>query len=253
MNESPQIFKLLSEVMKDVGAVRKAERNTHQNFNFRGIDAVVNAASPALRAHGVIVFPQLISSEYELVQIGQNRTQMGYARIIVKYVFAAPDGSTVETTVPAESMDSGDKATAKAMSVAFRTALLQTLCLPTDDGDPDLDTFERSPAQSAQQPTAYAPRKEPTQVKAATQFKPQHEQRTRVGSAASPPSDAQTRFVKDLLVKTNADESLIEDAWQTTIAMMTGAQAKQIIDALLRVQKGEAEIVMNDAGKFAVV
>ena len=248
MSESPMIFKLLSEVMKDVGAVRKAERNTHQNFNFRGIDSVVNAASPALRAHGVIVFPQLISSEYELVQIGQNRTQMGYARIVVKYVFAAPDGSTVETTVPAESMDSGDKATAKAMSVAFRTALLQTLCLPTDEGDPDLDSFERSPAQSTQKPAAYVPRKEPSQVKAEPQ-----QQRARTGSAASSPSDAQIRFVKDLLVKTTADESLIEDAWQTSIATMTGAQAKQIIDALLRVQKGEAEIVLNDAGKFAIV
>jgi len=251
--ESPQIFKLLSLVMNDAGAVKKSDFNSHQKFNFRGIDAVINAVSPALRAHGVVVFPQLISSEYELVQIGQNRTQMGYARIIVKYVFAAPDGSTVETTVPAESMDSGDKATAKAMSVAFRTALLQTLCLPTDDADPDADSYERAPVQSTQQPAAFTPRKESPQVKAPTQFKPQHEQRTRVGSAASPPSDAQIRFVKDLLVKTTADESLIEDAWQTTIATMTGAQAKQIIDALLRVQKGEAEIVMNDAGKFAIV
>jgi len=248
MSESPMIFKLLSLVMNDAGAVKKSDFNSHQKFNFRGIDAVINAVSPALRARGVVVFPQLISSEYELVQIGQNRTQMGYARIVVKYVFAAPDGSTVETTVPAESMDSGDKATAKAMSVAFRTALLQTLCLPTDEGDPDLDSFERSPAQHTEKPrTAPAPRKEPTQ------FKQEHEQRTRVGSAASPPSDAQIRFVKDLLVKTTADESLIEDAWQTSIAKMTGAQAKQIIDALLRVQKGEAEIVMNDAGKFAIV
>lgn len=242
------IFKLLSLVMNDAGAVKKSDFNSHQKFNFRGIDAVINAVSPALRARGVVVFPQLISSEYELVQIGQNRTQMGYARIVVKYVFAAPDGSTVETTVPAESMDSGDKATAKAMSVAFRTALLQTLCLPTDDADPDADSFERSPAQSTQKPAAYVPRKEPAQVKAEPQ-----QQRARTGSAASSPSDAQIRFVKDLLVKTTADESLIEDAWQTSIATMTGAQAKQIIDALLRVQKGEAEIVMNDAGKFAIV
>ena len=41
-------------------------------------------------------------------------------------------------------MDAGDKATAKAMSVAFRTALLQSLCLPTDDIDPDAQSYERS-------------------------------------------------------------------------------------------------------------
>jgi hypothetical protein len=42
-------------------------------------------------------------------------------------------------------MDSGDKATAKAMSVAMRTALLQALCLPTDEPDPDATSYERAP------------------------------------------------------------------------------------------------------------
>jgi hypothetical protein len=41
-------------------------------------------------------------------------------------------------------MDSGDKAIAKAMSVAFRTALLQTLALPTDEADPDTSSYQRS-------------------------------------------------------------------------------------------------------------
>jgi hypothetical protein len=47
-------------------------------------------------------------------------------------------------------MDSGDKATAKAMSVAYRTALLQVLCLPTDEPDPDSHTYERAPVESAE-------------------------------------------------------------------------------------------------------
>jgi hypothetical protein len=40
-------------------------------------------------------------------------------------------------------MDTSDKATAKAMSVALRTYLLQTLMLPTDEKDPDADYHER--------------------------------------------------------------------------------------------------------------
>lgn len=66
-------------------------------------------------------------------------------RVIVQYVFAAEDGTTLAATVAAEALDSGDKATAKAMSVAFRTALLQALCLPTDEPDPDHDIYERAP------------------------------------------------------------------------------------------------------------
>jgi len=147
MSEKPavQIIELLSKVMEDVGAVRKGERNQAQNFNFRGIDAVVNAVSPALRKHGVVVTPEIVSNDYTTVEVGKNRTSMGHCRVTVTYKFWAPDGSYLPTTVSAESMDSGDKATAKAMSVAFRTCLLQTLCLPTDETDPDHEVYERAP------------------------------------------------------------------------------------------------------------
>ena len=60
------------------------------------------------------------------------------------------DGSTLTATVAAEAWDTGDKATPKAMSVAFRTALLQALALPTDEPDPDSHTYVREGgAQSA--------------------------------------------------------------------------------------------------------
>jgi hypothetical protein len=147
-----EIYRLMNKVMEDVGAVSKDQRNQHQNFNFRGIDAVVNAVSPALKRHGIVVIPRLIEKSYEIIEVGSKRTVMGHCQVIVEYVFAAPDGSNIAAKVAAESMDSGDKATAKAMSVAFRTALLQTLCLPTDETDPDHEIFERSSRQAPPQP-----------------------------------------------------------------------------------------------------
>lgn len=147
-----EIYSLMSKVMEDVGAVRKADRNDHQNFNFRGIDAVTNAASPAFRKHGVIVFPELQSIEYATIEIGKDRKLQSNVRVQVTYTFvAASDGSKIQATVAAEAMDAGDKATAKAMSVAFRTCLIQALCLPTDEIDPDAETYERSPRQAAPQ------------------------------------------------------------------------------------------------------
>jgi hypothetical protein len=131
-------------VMQDVGAVRKGEKNAAQGFSFRGIDSVVNAVAPALKKNGVLVVPVLQTVEYAQVEVGKNRTPMLQCRVIVQYVFAAEDGTTLAATVAAEALDSGDKATAKAMSVAFRTALLQALCLPTDEPDPDHDIYERA-------------------------------------------------------------------------------------------------------------
>jgi hypothetical protein len=143
-----QIHERLLDVMNDVQSVAKSDRNSSQNFNFRGIDAVINAVGPAFRKHGVFVLPSIVTSEYTQVEIGKNRTPMGHARIEVQYTFVASDGSFTDCTVPAEAMDSGDKATAKAMSVALRTALLQVLALPTDEPDPDASTYERASVAS---------------------------------------------------------------------------------------------------------
>lgn len=232
------IYSALIEVMKDVGAVRKGERNTHQNFNFRGIDAVINAVSPAFRKHGVFCTPTVISSDYDSVQVGQNRTVMGHARVMVQYTFHATDGSSIATTVSAESMDSGDKATAKAMSVAYRTALLQTLCLPTDDADPDADTFVRSPV------TAPPRTQEAQRVSRSTQSsKPASTQRN-----APLRSDAQANLMRSLCDQCEVDEQLIIDTFKVKIDDATVPQAKTIIDALLRLKKNETEVIVGDDG-----
>ncbi len=133
----------LTKVMVDVGAVAKTGRNVSQNFNFRGVDAVVNAVSPALQKYNVVVVPHLDHVEYVPIQTTKGALMMS-ARVIVTYRFVGQGGDFVEATVPGEAFDSGDKATAKAMSVAFRTALLQALSLPTDEPDPDEETYERS-------------------------------------------------------------------------------------------------------------
>jgi len=146
------VYSAMAAVMSEVGAVKKGDRNTSQNFSFRGIDAVVNAVSPALRAHGIIVTPKVETFDYSTVEIGKNRTPMGHVRVIVTYTFHHVGGGVITATVPGEAMDSGDKATAKAMSVAFRTALLQALSLPTDEPDPDSHSYERAPAQESMTP-----------------------------------------------------------------------------------------------------
>lgn len=134
----------LARVMADVPAVAKSERNQQQQFNFRGIDATLNAVGPALRRHGVVLAPHLVDQRSDVVETGKNRTPMRSVTLTVSYTFTGPAGDTFTVTVPGEAMDSGDKAFSKAMSVALRTALLQTLALPTDERDPDSEVHERA-------------------------------------------------------------------------------------------------------------
>ena len=133
---------VIAAVMHDVQAVGKKDRNQAQGFNFRGIDAVVNAVGPALRKHGGLIVPVTSEVWYDTIP-AKNGGSLNVARVTVTYeVIAAESGDGLAGTVVAEAFDSGDKATAKAMSVAYRTFLLQLLCLPTDEPDPDSYSYE---------------------------------------------------------------------------------------------------------------
>lgn len=136
------VHEALAAVMDDVKAVAKSERNDSQRFNFRGIDSVVNAVGPALRKHGVVVLPNVLDHHYDTIT-SRGGSLMGHVIVTVRYDFVGPAGDTLGCTVVGEAMDVGDKATPKAMSVAFRIALLQALTLPTDEPDPDSESFER--------------------------------------------------------------------------------------------------------------
>jgi ERF superfamily protein len=131
----------MAKVMGDVREVAKNDVNQAQHFTFRGVDAVVNAVAPALRRYGVIVTPARTEVSYQPFVTGKG-SQMMCARVLVTYRFTGPGADFMEAQVAGEAFDSGDKATAKAMSVAFRTALLQALALPTDDLDPDAETYD---------------------------------------------------------------------------------------------------------------
>ena len=142
MADTPTVHQALNKVMGDVQAVKKDSKNQAQRFNFRGIDAVMNAVGPALRKHGVSILPEDVD-----VHRSNGTTANGKqtAEVVVKvtYRIYGPGGDSIHGKVAAEAMDCGDKAIAKAMSVAYRTFLLQALTIPTDDLDPDGESFER--------------------------------------------------------------------------------------------------------------
>lgn len=142
MAEQLTVHQALSKVMGDVQAIKKDSKNQVQRFNFRGIDAVMNAVGPALRKHGVTILPEDVE-----VHRSNGTTANGKqtAEVVVKVTYRVygPNGDSVHGKVAAEAMDFGDKAIAKAMSVAYRTFLLQALTIPTDEPDSDSESYER--------------------------------------------------------------------------------------------------------------
>lgn len=154
MTETQNLPALLTQIKTAIGAIGKDSTNKQQGFSFRGIDAVINAAAPALIDAGVVVFPKITTYEYGTVEVGKSRTPMSHARVIVEFTFYGPAGDSLSGSAPGEAMDSGDKATAKAMSVAYRTFLLQALSLPTNETDPDATVYQRTDTTELQEVAA---------------------------------------------------------------------------------------------------
>lgn len=157
MTESVSIHASLSAVMADVREVKKGDRNSSQGYAFRGIDAVINAVGPILRKHKVVVVPEVQTVNYRDVTTSGGKPSRE-CTVTVKYRFYGPSGDYVDCTTPGESLDFGDKGAPKAMSVAYRIALLQALCLPTDDPDPDSHSYEREQPAVGRGQTPAAPK-----------------------------------------------------------------------------------------------
>lgn len=137
--KAPMIYGQIAKVMEDVGVVGKNSKNAQQGFMFRGIDAVMNALNPAMIKNKVFVTPNVLSSEREDLTTTKGGV-IHSVRLTIRYDFYTEDGSSVSATVIGEAMDSGDKATNKAMSIGFKYACFQTFCIPTEemkDADPD--------------------------------------------------------------------------------------------------------------------
>lgn len=151
--QAKMIYKKMSEVMKDIKAVGKDQKNVAQGFKFRGIDQFVNALYPALTKHNVFMTPEVIEHTEQLKDVTRGNGKAGvdkHVKIIMKYTFHAEDGSSVSSSVPAEGLDSGDKATNKALSAALKYMLIQTFSIPTEDmAEADLESPEITPPQKS--------------------------------------------------------------------------------------------------------
>ena len=148
----PMIHAAMAAAFANIRGVGKDGYNPGQKFHFRSIDDVAAAAKAALEAEGVYIAPN-----YEILTT--NDTGKGM-HIFVKghFTFYAKDGSCVTACAIGEGRDSYDKATNKAMSAAFKYALLQTFCIgdPNDEGDaqsaPVETAVRKTPGRKPAQP-----------------------------------------------------------------------------------------------------
>lgn len=148
-----EIYKAINKVqaaLSEVG-LAKDKKNTMQGYNFRGIDDVYNVLSPLLAKHELCILPRVLSRQVT-THITPKGGTLFYVAVEVEFDFvSAIDGSTHVVKTFGEAMDSGDKATNKAMSAAYKYAAFQAFAIPTEgDNDADAHTHEVARQQPQQ-------------------------------------------------------------------------------------------------------
>lgn len=241
------IFGLIQKAMQKVGAIGKDSVNKQQGFKYRGIDAVYNALNPVMAELGLFICPEVIDHKREERRTmkeyngQQKESVLLYSILTIRYTIFAPDGSFISCTVIGEGMDSGDKASNKAMSVAMKYAMFQLLMIPTEEMvDPDAETHNVFPNDDQKQFTP--PQATPGTVKTTDRVPPPEKQPET--PPANPPEP--TEAVKFLL---GAMKQLREDRGisATENSKLFAAQFKALVEAGMAPNKRKEEYSMQEA------
>jgi len=121
-----------------IDGIAKSHSNEEGDYRYRSIEDVLGALAPLLARHRLCVLPRM--RDREALGCGASGQL-----VIVRAAFdlvSALDGSCHTIESFGEALDESDKGSAKAMSAAYKAAMLQAFCIPVPQEDADA----RSPA-----------------------------------------------------------------------------------------------------------
>lgn len=141
-------------VRREIRSIGKGEKyeEGRTRYNFRGTDTVVQYFGPVTLKHGVNVLPVKTETTYSTKNTKSGGT-MRECSVTVTWHIMGPTGDIIVTQTAGEALDTSDKSTTKAQTVALRNLLLNGGLIPTGERDPDADRIERgveAPARSAE-------------------------------------------------------------------------------------------------------
>lgn len=146
-----KVYQAIAAVQAELAktGIAKSRKNKQgEGYMFRGIDDVYAALAPLLAAHKLCVIPRVMQRD-----IAERQSRSGgalfYVTVHAEFDFvSAEDGSKHTAATFGEAMDSGDKATNKAMSAAYKYAAFMAFAIPTE-GDNDADATSHTVVSDA--------------------------------------------------------------------------------------------------------
>ena len=139
---APHVYRAINAITLALSktGIPKAHRNAKDDYQYRSIDDVLGQLAPLLAKHRLCVLPRVIRREC-VERVGQGQVVLTSAQVVVAYdLVSSRDGTWHTVMASGEALDPSDKATAKALSAAYKSAMLQTFCIPVG-GAEEPDAF----------------------------------------------------------------------------------------------------------------
>ncbi len=213
-----KIFEALSAVMADVAPVGKGGVNEDQHYRFRKVDDLYDALRPALAKHGVVIVPN-VSERVEDAVTTQRGNLMRHVVLTVQFQAIGPEGDAITWQTISEALDTSDKATNKALTAAWKYAMLQLFCVP-------LEGEEESDARTVEVP-AVAKEVPPRAVSDPEKLSPTQAKVLRASFAKVPSeqrSDLRRALAEKLGYAATKSDNIRSSDFETALAIITAAQ-----------------------------
>ncbi len=157
MADHEPISVLMGRVLADLPAISKnsAAPASMGGYKFRGIEDITAALKPVMAKHGVFCLPNIvrrIESERPTRQGGV----MYCVDLKIEFMFWGPASDVLSCTVWGQGTDSGDKATQKAITSAFKSMLTVAFLISDSENDAERHEQPETTVRQAQRPPAEA-------------------------------------------------------------------------------------------------
>lgn len=150
----PHVYRAISRITAEFArtGIPKSHTNVEEQYQYRSIDDVTARLGPLLAKQGLCALPRVLRRESRPCFSAEGQL-LSHVRLLVAYdLVSARDSSRHSIRVWSEALDAGDKGTAKALSSAYKGAMLQLFCIPAATEDADATSYKLKPAIAEVEP-----------------------------------------------------------------------------------------------------
>ena len=152
MSDTLTVTQAIAKVMTELPAIGKGGKAdpSQGGYAYRGIEQITSAAQRLFGAHGVVFVPEVVKTEVKDITVASKPWTDTFLQVV--YHVYGPGGDSIDVgPLFAIGRDNSDKGSNKAMTQAFKQALLQVLCISDSKDDSDGQSHEadeREPVES---------------------------------------------------------------------------------------------------------